>query len=74
VQFVIFAVSTANSISFSTYFLKAVTLGSQDDTWLNRGVAVAAISGEFEPTTFSLVSFLLSFISSLEWSEAIQAV
>jgi len=44
VQFVFFAISTAGSISFSTYILKAATGFSQDGTWLNRGIAVATLS------------------------------
>jgi phosphatidylinositol 4-kinase B len=44
VQFVLFAVSTGNSISFSTYILRAATLDGQNGSWLNRGIAVAAIS------------------------------
>ncbi|KAJ9132201.1 Amino acid transporter [Coniochaeta hoffmannii] len=44
VQFVLFAVSTANSISFSSYILKAATDNSQNGSWLNRGISVAAIT------------------------------
>ncbi|KAB5558261.1 phosphatidylinositol 4-kinase-like protein [Coniochaeta sp. 2T2.1] len=44
VQFVLFAVSTANSISFSSYILKAATDDAQNGTWLNRGISVAAIT------------------------------
>jgi hypothetical protein len=45
VQFVLFAVSTGNSISFSSYILRAATLSSYNGSWLNRGIAVAAITG-----------------------------
>lgn len=45
VQFVLFAVSTANSISFSSYILKAALNDAKNGTWLNRGISVAAITG-----------------------------
>ncbi|KAK3368223.1 amino acid permease-domain-containing protein [Podospora didyma] len=47
VQFVLFAISTGNSISFSSYLLRAITpeQESKDGTWLNKGVSIAAISG-----------------------------
>lgn len=45
VQFVLFAVSTGGSIGFSGYILKAATSDAQVGSWLNRGIAVAAISG-----------------------------
>lgn len=44
VQFILFAVSTASSIAFASYILKAATHKSQDGTWLNRGIAAAAIT------------------------------
>jgi amino acid transporter len=44
VQFVLFAVSTANSISFSSYILKAATNDAENGSWLNRGISVAAIT------------------------------
>jgi len=44
VQFVLFAVSTGNSISFSSYFLRAVTGNATEGSWLNRGIAIAAIT------------------------------
>ncbi|KAK0621216.1 amino acid permease-domain-containing protein [Bombardia bombarda] len=46
VQFVLFAISTGNSISFSSYLLRAATDNQdpQSGSWLNRGIAVAAIS------------------------------
>lgn len=40
----LFAISTGNSISFSSYVLRAATLDAQDGSWLNRGIAIAAIS------------------------------
>ena len=43
-QFILFAVSTGNSISFSTYILRAATGDGQSGSWLNRGIAVAAIT------------------------------
>ncbi|KHE80667.1 hypothetical protein GE21DRAFT_4025, partial [Neurospora crassa] len=59
VQFILFAISTVGSVSFSSYLLRCV-LGSPDTTttggtaqedatkyegtWLNRGIAVAAIT------------------------------
>lgn len=46
VQFVLFAISSGNSISFSNYFLRAATGDAQDGTWLNRCIAVAAVTGE----------------------------
>lgn len=47
VQFVLFAISSGGSISFSSYLLRAVTpeRDSRDGSWLNRGIAVAAITG-----------------------------
>lgn len=44
VQFVCFAISTGNAISFSSYILKAATLDARNGSWLNRGISVAAIS------------------------------
>ncbi|KAL2270446.1 hypothetical protein VTJ83DRAFT_2630 [Remersonia thermophila] len=44
VQFVLFAISTGNSISFSSYLLRAATGDAQDGSWLNRGIAMAAIT------------------------------
>jgi phosphatidylinositol 4-kinase len=51
VQFVLFAISTGGSISFSSYLLLAMsetapdgTRSSQDGSWLNRGIAVVAVS------------------------------
>jgi amino acid transporter len=44
VQFVLFAISTGNSISFSSYLLRAATRLPQDGTWLNQGIAIAAIT------------------------------
>jgi len=41
---VLFAVSTGNSISFSSYVLRAATDDAQEGSWLNRGIAVAASS------------------------------
>lgn len=43
-QFVLFAISTGNSISFSNYILRAATGEAQDGSWLNRGISVAAIT------------------------------
>lgn len=43
-QFVFFAISTGNAISFSSYMLKAATLDAKNGSWLNRGISVAAIS------------------------------
>ena len=40
----LFAISTAGSVSFSTYVLKAATGSSQDGTWLNRGIAVGTLT------------------------------
>jgi phosphatidylinositol 4-kinase len=45
VQFVLFAISSAGSISFSSYILQAATLDAQTGSWLNRGIAIAAITG-----------------------------
>lgn len=45
----LFAISTGNSISFSSYLLHAATRGSQEGTWKNQGIAIAAITGEFMP-------------------------
>ncbi|KAK4135481.1 amino acid transporter [Trichocladium antarcticum] len=44
VQFVLFSISTGNSIIFSSYVLRAATLNAQDGSWLNRGIAVGAIT------------------------------
>lgn len=46
-QFVFFAISTGNSISFSSYMLRAARQDQDpmNGTWLNRGIAVVAISG-----------------------------
>ncbi|KAL2164066.1 hypothetical protein VTH06DRAFT_3280 [Thermothelomyces fergusii] len=45
VQFVLFAISTGNCISFSSYLLRAATQKQPEDgSWLNRGIAVAAIT------------------------------
>lgn len=44
VQFVLFAISTGNTISFSSYLLRAATGDAQDGSWLNRGIAVASIT------------------------------
>ncbi|KAK4039914.1 amino acid permease-domain-containing protein [Parachaetomium inaequale] len=45
VQFVFFAISTGNSISFSSYLLRAATGDeAHDGDWLNRGIAIAAIT------------------------------
>lgn len=49
VQFVLFAISTGNSVSFSSYVLRAVTGDSHNGSWLNRGIAVVAISGKEAP-------------------------
>jgi hypothetical protein len=46
VQFVFFAISTGNSISFSSYILKAATTDAKNGSWLNRGISVAAISSK----------------------------
>ncbi|EAQ91425.1 hypothetical protein CHGG_03360 [Chaetomium globosum CBS 148.51] len=43
-QFVLFAISTGNSISFSSYLLHAATKSSQEGTWMNQGIAIAAIT------------------------------
>lgn len=42
----LFAISTGNSISFSSYILRAATGDAQDGSWLNRGIAIAAITGK----------------------------
>jgi phosphatidylinositol 4-kinase len=42
---VLFAISTGNSIAFSSYLLRAATDDDQNGTWLNRGIAIAAITG-----------------------------
>ncbi|KAK4123261.1 hypothetical protein N657DRAFT_672263 [Parathielavia appendiculata] len=44
VQFALFAISTGNSISFSSYLLRAATLNAQDGSWLNRGISIAAVT------------------------------
>ena len=46
VQFILFAVSTGNSISFSSYLLKSIdpSFDSRESSWSNRGVAAGAIS------------------------------
>ncbi|KAH6624242.1 phosphatidylinositol 4-kinase-like protein [Chaetomium sp. MPI-SDFR-AT-0129] len=44
VQFVLFAISTGNSISFSSYLLQAATGTPQENTWLNVGIAIATIT------------------------------
>jgi hypothetical protein len=44
VQFVLFAVSTAGSVSFSTYILRAATGDPQDGSWLNRGLAALTVT------------------------------
>ncbi|KAL2138164.1 hypothetical protein VTI28DRAFT_7363 [Corynascus sepedonium] len=44
VQFVLFAISTGNSISFSSYLLRAILLEPREGSWLNRGIAVATIT------------------------------
>ncbi|KAL2156535.1 hypothetical protein VTH82DRAFT_1280 [Thermothelomyces myriococcoides] len=45
VQFVLFAVSTGNAISFSSYLLRAITASDPEPgSWLNRGLAVATIT------------------------------
>lgn len=49
VQFVLFAISTGNSVSFSSYVLRAATGDSHNGSWLNRGIAVVAISGKEAP-------------------------
>jgi amino acid transporter len=64
VQFILFAVSTGNSISFSSYILRAATGSAQDGTWLNRGIAVAAITAvclihAFAPKTGIAISNVL---------------
>lgn len=40
----LFSISTGNSIIFSSYVLRAATLNAQDGSWLNRGIAVGAIT------------------------------
>jgi hypothetical protein len=50
VQFVLFAISTGNSISFSSYLLRAASLDAQDGSWLNRGIAIATITGKLSAT------------------------
>ncbi|KAJ2907218.1 amino acid transporter [Zalerion maritima] len=46
VQFILFAVSTGNSVSFSSYLLKAINpdFNSLDASWTGRAVAAAAIT------------------------------
>lgn len=50
-QFVLFAISTGNSISFSSYLLQAATGTPQENTWLNVGIAIATITGNEPPFT-----------------------
>lgn len=45
VQFVLFAISTGNSIVFSSYLLRAATGDAEDGSWLNRGIAIGVITG-----------------------------
>ncbi|KAL5614803.1 hypothetical protein BROUX41_004892 [Berkeleyomyces rouxiae] len=44
VQFVLFAVSTSNSISFSSYVLFAATGDEKIGSWANRGIAVGIVT------------------------------
>ncbi|KAK0645905.1 amino acid permease-domain-containing protein [Cercophora newfieldiana] len=44
VQFVLFAISTAGSISFSSYMMIASNPDATPNAWTTRGVAIAAIS------------------------------
>ncbi|KAJ4304030.1 hypothetical protein N0V88_001635 [Collariella sp. IMI 366227] len=44
VQFVFFAISTGGSISFASYILRAATDDAQDGSWMNRGIAIAAVT------------------------------
>jgi len=44
VQFILFAISTAGSISFSSYMMLASHPDSTPDPWATRGVAISAIS------------------------------
>ncbi|KAL1875908.1 hypothetical protein VTK73DRAFT_9763 [Phialemonium thermophilum] len=44
VQFVLFAISTGNSISFSAYILRAATGDAHNGSWMNKGISIAAIS------------------------------
>ncbi|KAH8878577.1 amino acid transporter [Thozetella sp. PMI_491] len=44
VQFVVFAISSGGAISFSGYLIKAATGEPQAGSWLNRGIAVAAVT------------------------------
>ena len=53
--------STAGSISFSSYLLRAITKQSHNGSWLNRGIAVAAISGRGSPISFPLSPFFFFF-------------
>lgn len=45
-QFVFFAISTGGSISFASYILRAATDDAQDGSWMNRGIAIAAVTGK----------------------------
>lgn len=45
VQFVLFAISTGGSISFASYLLRTITGDAKEGEWINRGIAVAAVSG-----------------------------
>ncbi|KAK5663901.1 hypothetical protein OQA88_112 [Cercophora sp. LCS_1] len=45
VQFVLFAISTAGSISFSSYMMVAANPDATPDPWVTRGVAMTAITG-----------------------------
>ncbi|KAK4169529.1 phosphatidylinositol 4-kinase-like protein [Cladorrhinum sp. PSN259] len=44
VQFVLFAISTGGSISFASYFLRAITGDAKEGEWINRGIAIASVS------------------------------
>ncbi len=46
VQFVLFAISSGGAISFSDYILEAAGSDSGSGSWLERGIAVVAISGK----------------------------
>lgn len=63
-QFVLFAVSTGNSISFASFILQAADGDSKIGSWLNRGIAVAAVSvvcliHAFAPKTGIILSNVL---------------
>ncbi|KAK1756237.1 phosphatidylinositol 4-kinase-like protein [Echria macrotheca] len=45
VQFVLFAISTAGSVSFASYMVVAAHPNLTPDPWTTRGVAMAAITG-----------------------------